>query len=321
MAYKIVNMWTPSSKYGIKAPYTMKPTTITWHETANNATARNEVSYMNSNNMYVSYHVAVDDKEVVQAIPFNRSAWAAGDGANGAGNRTSIHLEICFNKDNGYRGAISNRMEKAIDNAITYTAHVLHQYGWGVDRMRQHWDWSRKDCPMKIRATGRWNEIKNRVNAELKALKKAEAKPASKPTSTKKPVKSTTKSNTKNRASWGWHWSGSFKITADAGIAVYRAEPRIKAKNLVDKASFLADNSWVNFDHIFMKDGYWWIRFKYAAAGASTDYFFAPIGKKKNGVGFGTANKRRELWGIVTKLNTNESKSGVTNWKKYQAVK
>src|SRR5699024_4403188 len=178
-----------------------------------------------------------------------------------------------------------------------------------------------KYCPHVILANGKWQWFKNRVQAHLNAIKKgsnsaSKPKPAPKKTVAKVPSK-----KVRDRASWGWHWSGSFKVTADAGIAVYRAEPRIKAKNLVNKASFLADNSWVNFDHIFLEDGYWWIRFKYAAKGASTAYFFGPIGKKKSGVVFATANKRKELWGTVTKLNTNESKSGVTNWKKYQAVK
>lgn len=78
MAYKIVNMWTPASKYHIKAPYAMKPIGITIHETDNNATARNEAAYMNRNNNYTSFHVAVDENEVVQIIPFNRNAWHAG---------------------------------------------------------------------------------------------------------------------------------------------------------------------------------------------------------------------------------------------------
>ena len=42
--------WCPSSKYSIKSPYSMTPQYITIHNTANDASARNEVSYMNSNN-------------------------------------------------------------------------------------------------------------------------------------------------------------------------------------------------------------------------------------------------------------------------------
>lgn len=81
--------------------------------------------------------------------------------------------------DNGYRGAKSARYMKAEENAALYVAHVLKQYGWGVDRLRQHWNWSRKDCPHKMRAHNSWNWFKNRVQAHLNALNGK--KPASKP--------------------------------------------------------------------------------------------------------------------------------------------
>lgn len=178
MSYKIVNNYVPQSKYRIKATYAMKPKYITIHNTANTASARNEVAYMIRNNNMTSYHVAIDDKEAVQAIPFSRNAWHCGDGA-GQGNRASIGIEICYSMDNGYRGAKSARYMKAEENAALYVAHVLKQYGWGVDRLRQHWNWSRKDCPHKMRAHNSWNWFKNRVQAHLNALNGK--KPASKP--------------------------------------------------------------------------------------------------------------------------------------------
>ncbi|OUA65062.1 N-acetylmuramoyl-L-alanine amidase, partial [Bacillus thuringiensis serovar bolivia] len=54
------------SKYGTKCPYTMSPEFITVHNTYNDATADNEVSYMIRNDNQVSFHIAVDDKEAVQ---------------------------------------------------------------------------------------------------------------------------------------------------------------------------------------------------------------------------------------------------------------
>ena len=45
MSYTIVSMPISSSKYGKKCPYSMKPQYITVHNTANDASARNEVSY------------------------------------------------------------------------------------------------------------------------------------------------------------------------------------------------------------------------------------------------------------------------------------
>lgn len=66
------------SKYDIKCPYKMTPTRIVVHNTYNDASANNEISYMISNNNYTSFHFAVDDKEVVQGIPLDRNTWNAG---------------------------------------------------------------------------------------------------------------------------------------------------------------------------------------------------------------------------------------------------
>lgn len=179
MSYKIVNNFVPSSKYSIKAPYSMKPSYITVHNTANTASARNEVSYMRNNNNMTSYHAAVDNKEVVQALPFNRNGWHTGDGSGvNSGNRTSIGIEICYSMDNGYSGAYSNRHKQAEENAALYIAHVLDQYGWGTDRLRQHYNWSSKDCPHKQRAHGGWNAFKNRVQEHLNAIKGGSSAPS-----------------------------------------------------------------------------------------------------------------------------------------------
>ena len=181
-------MWLPQSKYSIKAPYAMKPEYVTVHNTGNTASARNEATYHNNNNAQVSYHVAIDDKEAIQLIPFNRNAWHAGDGM-GNGNMKSIGVEICYSMDNGYSGAKSGRYIKAEDNAALYIAHVLKQYNWGMDRLKRHYDWSGKDCPHKMHATGTYQAFRNLVKKyldELNGVKKEPAKkPASKPASKK----------------------------------------------------------------------------------------------------------------------------------------
>ena len=69
----------PQDKYSIKCPYSMKPEGITIHNTANDASAMSEISYMIRNNMKVSFNEAIDDYRVVQGIEHNRNAWHAGD--------------------------------------------------------------------------------------------------------------------------------------------------------------------------------------------------------------------------------------------------
>lgn len=163
MAYTFKQKLVPSSKYSIKCPFSMTPQYITVHNTANNASAEAEVAYMIKNNNQTSYHVAIDEKYVIQAIPFNRNAWHAGDKANGTGNRKSIAIEICRSTGD------TNMFLQAEKNASKYIATLLKQYGWGVDRVKQHHDWSGKNCPHRTRELG-WSRFINMVKAELNAL-------------------------------------------------------------------------------------------------------------------------------------------------------
>ena len=163
MAYTFKQNLVSSSKYSIKCPYSMTPQYITIHNTSNSASAKNEIAYMISNNNQVSYHVAVDEKEVIQAIPFNRNAWHAGDGANGNGNRKSIGIEICRSTSD------VATFKKAEENCAKYVATLLKQYGWGIDKVKQHYDWSGKNCPHKTRELG-WQRFLNMVQKELDAL-------------------------------------------------------------------------------------------------------------------------------------------------------
>lgn len=74
---KIEKRIVPESKYGIKCPYSMVPTRIVVHNTANDASAINEIAYMTNNDYETSFHYAVDDKMIVQGIEENRNAWHA----------------------------------------------------------------------------------------------------------------------------------------------------------------------------------------------------------------------------------------------------
>ena len=311
VGYKIVNMFKPSM-YHINAPYAMTPKYITIHNTGNTASARNEAAYMNSNSNYTSYHVAIDDKEVVQVVPFNRNAWHAGDG-QGQGNRASIGIEICYSMDNGYSGAMSARYKQAQENAALYVAYVLHQYGWGTYRLRQHWNWSGKDCPHKMRAHNGWGAFVARVQAHLNAIKKGSSSASKKPTSKPKVNKKTQGVSEK-----GWSFAGTFE--ASETIVVRRGykstgAPRLHLNKPVAKGSYLKPGDFINFDHVWFADGYWWVRFKYPGRKDST-YYFAPLGVRNPAVEFSKA----KLWGKLTKLSMKKD-SKVLDWYKKNAIK
>jgi N-acetylmuramoyl-L-alanine amidase len=164
MAYEIVNKFIDKSLYSLKAPYAMQAQYITIHNTYNDASALGEIAYMTSNKSATSYHVAIDNKHAVQAIPFSRNGWHCGDGANGAGNRKSIGIEICYSKSGG------QRYYDAEANAVEYIAHVLKQYGWGIDRVKWHRDWSGKNCPHRIFAEGRADKVRKAIADRLAEL-------------------------------------------------------------------------------------------------------------------------------------------------------
>ena len=161
----IVKNLVSESKYSVKCPYAMTPEFIVVHNTANDASAQNEVKYMISNNNQVSFHFAVDDKEIVQGLPLDRNAWACGDGANGKGNRKGIQIEICYSKSGGAR------FENAEKNAAKFIAQLLKERGWGVDKVKKHQDFSNKYCPHRTLDKG-WASFVNMIKDYLNELNK-----------------------------------------------------------------------------------------------------------------------------------------------------
>nr|MDH3092749.1 peptidoglycan-binding protein [Bacillus velezensis] len=175
MTIAVKKRLVPSEEYSLKCPNPMTPEYITIHNTANDASAANEISYMTGNSESTSYHFAVDDKEVIQGIPLDRNAWHSGDGTNGTGNRKSIGVEICYSKSGGARYQAPEAL------AIKFVAQLLQERGWGVDKIRKHQDWNGKYCPHRILDAGRWDEVKAAIAAELERLG---GKKASKPQKT-----------------------------------------------------------------------------------------------------------------------------------------
>ena len=157
---EIRQMLVDESKYSLKCPNTMTPKFLIVHNTANDASANNEISYMRTNNSSTSFHIAVDDVEAVQGIPFNRNSWNAGDGTNGNGNRNGIAIEICYSKSGG------DKWEKAKTNAVELIVQLLNQYGWGIEQVKKHQDFSGKYCPHRILDEG-WEGFLNRIREKL----------------------------------------------------------------------------------------------------------------------------------------------------------
>ena len=157
---KVEQMEMPKDMYKYKCPYSMTPTRLVIHNTANDAPAYNEIHYMQSNTNEVSFHFAVDDERAIQGIPLDRNAWHAGDGGSGVGNRQGIAIEICYSWSGG------KRFEKAVRNAAALSYSLLCKYGWGVDRVTKHQDYSKKYCPHRILDDYGFDAFKDLVSAQ-----------------------------------------------------------------------------------------------------------------------------------------------------------
>lgn len=157
---QITRVNCPASKYSIKCPDVTSKQGIVVHNTANDASAMSEVSYMLGNGNKCSFHVAVDNYRVVECLPFDRSCYAAGDGRRGKGNARMINIEICYSKSGGQR---FNEAEKL---AAEYIAYLLKKYGWGIDKVTKHQDYSKKYCPHRTLDMG-WQRFLNMIKIYL----------------------------------------------------------------------------------------------------------------------------------------------------------
>ena len=157
--YTIKQNLVASENYSVKCPHSMTAEFIVVHNTANDATAENEVAYMIRNKNQVSFHYAVDDQEVVQGVPINRNTWHAGDG-NGEGNRKGISIEICYSKSGG------TRFDQAEKNAAHFIATLLRERGWSIEKVKKHQDFSNKYCPHRTLDKG-WNGFIQMIKSYL----------------------------------------------------------------------------------------------------------------------------------------------------------
>ena len=161
---KVRGIFPPMNKYDIKCPYPMDPTYITVHNTYNQASAYNEITFMHNNNDEVSYHFAVDDQEAIQGLPLNRNGWHAGDGGQGTGNRKSIAVEICYSKYGG------DKFDESEKNAAKLIAVLMEKFNIPIDRVRKHQDWSGKYCPHRTLDAG-WDRFVDMIMKEVRKRK------------------------------------------------------------------------------------------------------------------------------------------------------
>lgn len=145
------------------------PTSITIHQTGNiDAPAKNNHNYMKNCNKngdrIASWHVTVGYDYIIQAQSFNYKTYHAGCVS---GNNGSIGIEICMYSD-------ANKQKQAYLNAIELVKILLKYYGWGIDKIKRHYDWTKKNCPAWL-ISGKygytWNWFKQQVQQVQSSFK------------------------------------------------------------------------------------------------------------------------------------------------------
>ncbi len=148
---------------------------IVIHDTgmaAPSATAKGLDYYQHTATRQASWHFSVDDYEAYQELPLDEVAWHAGDGDTcypetwlnekgfhlGGGNHSGIGIETCI-----YQGVDFNRVMR---NVAKLTAQLLIKYNLSTNAVKQHNDFSGKNCPQTIRTADRWDEFMELVNLE-----------------------------------------------------------------------------------------------------------------------------------------------------------
>ena len=131
----------------------------------------NYIKSLNANtgeDRVVSWHFTIDDKLCYQHLPLDEVAWHAGDVSHrygdvytnstykktdciGGGNYNGIGIESCVHNGTDYTYTM-RRLAKLV-------AGLLVKYNLGIDRVKQHWHFSGKNCPQVMRESNRWNEL------------------------------------------------------------------------------------------------------------------------------------------------------------------
>ena len=129
---------------------------IVIHETGNSkkgSDAKNHSTYLKKNSKVEnSWHYTVDDTEIYHHLPDDEVGWHASDGLNkNGGNLNGIGIEICVNQDGDF--------DQAVDNAAKLTAYLMHAYRLKINDIKQHADFTKKNCPENLRDTGQWDEF------------------------------------------------------------------------------------------------------------------------------------------------------------------
>lgn len=173
----------PHGQYGRHRVRGMRPRYITIHSTQNfgaGAGARSHALMLqrgaltaSKNSLgYLTWHYTVDDHSIYQSLPDDEQGQHAD--YEGPGNRSSIGIEMCENRDND--------RAKTVERTAQLTAYLMKKYHIPLDHVvpHQHWrmiryadgrDLGHKNCPHFLLDNGKpgpkWDAFLRKVESYL----------------------------------------------------------------------------------------------------------------------------------------------------------
>ena len=176
----------PAGRYARKRMAPMGPSYITVHSTYNQvrgANARAHARGLYSGNHtsthnslgYLAWHFTVDDGAIFQSLPCNETGEHAD--YNGPGNRRSIGIEMCENRDGSW--------SRTMDRTARFIAVLMKEYRIPLSQVvpHQHWrmirysdgrDLGHKNCPHLLMEGGKpgkkWADFKSKIDRYRRQL-------------------------------------------------------------------------------------------------------------------------------------------------------
>lgn len=154
-----------------------KPLKVVLHYTANTskgANAERNRNYYNTTSTTASTQYVVDDKTIVECMPWYEVAWAVGAKSYTAfgdqlrkqinwktPNYCTVNIEMCVNSDADWN--------KVVKNTVSLVVWLLFETGLSLTDVCRHFDITGKICPAMYIDDRDWNLINNYIKEEYNA--------------------------------------------------------------------------------------------------------------------------------------------------------
>lgn len=180
---RITKAFIPDGRYGRHRTRFMSPRYITIHSTQNTGTgagARTHARLLQRGGLkgeknslgYLTWHFTVDDHSIYQTLPTNEQGQHAD--YEGTGNRKSIGIEMCENRDNSRSGTLARTARLTAElmrrHRIPLRNVVPHQH-WEQIRYSDGKNLGHKNCPHFLMTNGKpgakWQAFLNQIKRYL----------------------------------------------------------------------------------------------------------------------------------------------------------